>query len=591
MPTNPSEAGGGLVRTTTGDATKPLGGSVNGPDTDSERLKASAADSVASANTQDAANGVSSNAAGAQSNARQSVDKKESQTNASYVNVDISSRSHDYLIELFAQGTSGGKPTAAVRLPFVSSFEAEQPNAVTRTWTMAGTPYEEHSGFKQRMFRIRGRSGYSTLHLKNFAKLRNLLEDYGKSASETMNAFYRAQKDKRTKLRFSALWEGEIWDATVISFKYQRDVASTRTSYNYELLLATNGLSGERWSPDIPVYTGQDGGTDRLEDSTDIFNEGYYYAINNVLKAPPEFSQDAKTKILRLAEIIKSAKVFDWQFWYRVLLLSRDTIATLYYEKRISTSQQLGLRDLIMAGLRWALDISTQAETIFGAAGRYLDVQKIKLDDVPANTNLQVNPQPTPNNGVPVLTVVVSQGQASAFDIAAVYLGNRNYWTAVTEVNRMPDARTKADGSPLIPGDRIIIPSPNGLRDIDPDTFYGRNLLFRDGDLVAVGNDTDIATVSGLANYYQNFRHRMLTTVGHNRTYPDFGLSPLVGSSETSDLAGQVYSNVLRQTLSDHRVSNVTEMNMTTDAGNIDVKMSIITALQEKTKVGFSYPF
>jgi hypothetical protein len=185
----------------------------------------------------------------------------------------------------------------------------------------------------------------------------------------------------------------------------------------------------------------------------------------------------------------------------------------------------------------------------------------------------------------------VSQGQTNAFDIAAQYLGGRNLWARVVELNRMQDARTKGDGSPLTPGDRLLIPSITGLRNIDPDTFYGRNLLFRDGDLVAVGDGTDIATVSGLANFYQNFRHRMLTVIGENRSYPRFGLPKLVGDSEGSDLAGQVYSNILNQTLSDHRVSRVTEMNMTTEAGNIDVKMAIITALQEKTRTGVSYPF
>lgn len=568
--------------------------------TNEEASKASAIMSVAAETAPDASGrpNRTSGLSGSAASASQRADTKEPIDKSKYYQ--IGNHPHQYVLDLYPNGimSEGGKeanPERSVRLPFVSSFEVEQPNAVTRTWTMEGRPYEEHSGFKQRMIRIRGRSGYTTAHLANFAKLRNLIEQYGRSASQTMNAFYRADSDKRTRLKFSAVWEGEFWDATIISFKYQRDASSTRTSYNYELVIATNGLFGTQWNADV-TFNAKAGGADK--DHTNSAHDCYYYALKSVIQAPPEYPREITSKVLKLAELVRSVPnptIFDWQFWYRVLVLARETIASAEKAVKrqgfIGIGQQFALRELAMQAVRWALDLSIQAEYTLGALGKVIPIVPTIDGDIPANADVYPAPQPQPNRGQPAITIIVTQGQSSAFDVAATHLGNRNYWTVITDLNGMPDARTKSDGSPLSPGDQLVVPAVGGLRDIDPDTFYGRNLLFRDGDLVAVGDDTDIATVSGLANYYQNFRHRMLTVLGHNRTYPDFGLPPLIGSSETSDLAGQVYSNVLRQTLSDHRVAGINEMNMTTEAGNIDVKMSIITALQEKTKVGFSYPF
>ena len=498
---------------------------------------------------------------------------------------------HQYLLELYKEG--GTKADLSVNLPFVSSIEMDQPNAVTRTWTFGGTPYEEHSGFKQRTFRIRGRSGYTTTQLSKFAALRNLLESYAYAASTTMNAFYRATPDKRTKLIFQALWEGEAWESTVASFRYQRDSGSSRVSYNYELLIVTNAVPARQWDPDN-AFKGQEGGAARDQAHDAPSHDCYYYALKTTLTAEPEITRSTVAKeILKVHEYIRSIPnrtIFDWYFWYRLYHLCKETQASITsYRKTLTVSQAAAWKGALDSFFRWVLDLGIQCEVFIGRMN--FDVPVLKADDVPANASNVTASRPLPNNGVPVRSIVVSQGQTNAFDVAAQYLGSRNLWARVVELNRMQDARTKGDGTPLVAGDRILIPSISGMRDIDPDTFYGRNLLFRGGDLVAVGDGTDIALISGLENFYQNFRHRMLTALGENRSYPRFGLPKLVGGAGGSDLAGQVYSNILNQTLSDHRVSRVTEMNMTTEAGNIDVKMAIITALQEKTRTGVSYPF
>lgn len=519
------------------------------------------------------------------------VDQKVPVDKPSYVQ--LGNHPHVYTLELYSEGYKSPDKKTTVSLPFVVSVEMDQPNAVTRTWTLRGTPYEEHSGFKQRMFRIRGRSGYTGAHLRRFNKLRNLLEDYAKVSSETMNAFYRANEGVRARLVLHLPWEGDTWDATVISFKYQRDTSSSRLSFVYEIVLATNGIFGRQWYTANSVARFNTASYGKDKDHTKIEHDCYYNAIESKLKAPPLVKRTISDKILqRLIDSVREIPertIFDWYTWYRIWHLADSLKHALWDDYRsITSSDQLTLRSIFSNYYRWATDIKIQAEVLVGAL--FINLKKLKTEDFPANTDINSIARPVPNNGQPVISIIVPQGSYSAFDVAASYLGNRNEWLKITTLNQMIDARTKNDGTPLQPGDRLLIPAA-GVGAVDQENFYGTNLMFRDGDLVTTGDDKDIALVSGLDNFYQNFRHRMLTVRGENRTYPEFGLPKLIGDSETSDLAGQVFSNVRAQVLSDHRVASINELTMTTEAGNIDVSLSIITAFREKAKAGFSYPF
>ena len=537
---------------------------------------------------------VTQGAIGAAKSASGNVDKKD-KTPSTYSFFDQNNYKQKYTLELYEN--DGPEPLASIELPYVNSLTMEQPLSVVRTWTLSGSPYEEHSGFQQRTFRITGRSGYSPMALTRFAKLRNFLEKYAKLSYENMNAFVRA---KDIKLVLNFLWEGESWWATVTSFRYAREVASTRVSYSYDITLLTNGVAANRWDPKngINYITC----SDNKEDDCHLSSLHYCHAAFEevfltipaqdlpVIKTP----STEKVKSLTAAKLaiqrkfsssVPSVYLTDWSYWYRLATLCDLSRAEIWFAfQALTEPARSRVRFWVAIMMRYLVDLSIQCQINLGS--RFIRIGD-RIDQ--ANSTTPHRPRPIPNRGAPVITIQVSQGQNSAMDIAADHLGNRNLWIEVTKLNGMIDARTKNDGSPLMPGDILLLPSATGLSNIDPDTLYGTNLLFRDGDLVSVG-DRDIATVSGLANFYQNFRHRMLTIRGHNRTYPDFGLPKLVGSDDLSDVPGQVLSNVRRQTLSDHRVAEINELTLTEQSGALDVSLTIVTALREKTSTGFSYP-
>lgn len=490
---------------------------------------------------------------------------------------------HKYLLELYEN--ENPDPIASIELPYVMSIALEQPLSVIRTWTLEGSPYEEHSGFQQRSFSIQGRSGWSPRALTRFAKFRNFLEKYAQLSADNMNAFVRA---KKIQLVLTCLWEGESWHATVMNFRYQREVASARVSYVYDLVLLTNGVSASRWNPKngITYLTCSSNG-----DECHVSDLHYCHAMAEevfILAPSSERSVLEGPKVILLKDMfsrgIPDRTLKNPAFWAsaaKVAIEAQKELTTKFI--LLPEPRKSDVRRYVTVLMRWIVDIRLQALMILGALF-------LKLWEVLSQPNSDYNYQPVvvPNVGQKVISIIVSQGQNSAMDVAIQYLGNRNLWSIITKTNKMLDARTKSDGSPLIPGDRLLVPAVIGSDNVDPGTFYGTNLLFRGGDLVSVG-DRDIALVSGIQNFYQNFRHRMLTVKGENRTYPEFGLPRLVGSNEISDVPGQLMSSVRRQVLSDHRVSEINEMTLTETGDSLDVSLSIVTALQEKTSTGFSY--
>lgn len=206
--------------------------------------------------------------------------------------------------------------------------------------------------------------------------------------------------------------------------------------------------------------------------------------------------------------------------------------------------------------------------------------------------NAELSPKPVPavaDRGRPVAVATVKEENTTLLDLAGRLLGDRNRWVLLAELNNMQDARTFIDGRPLQPGDKVIVPAPDGVLNADPESTYGTNLRIVDGDLVSVG-DVDVALISGLPNFYQNFTHRMRTVRGANRTYPDYGLPPVIGTTpETADAPAQLLSAVRRQTLSDHRVASVSELTLKENLDKYEISLAITTAIDEKTTAAFTY--
>lgn len=461
-----------------------------------------------------------------------------------------------------------------------------QPLAVSRTWVFDGTPYEEHSGFKQRMFVVSGRSGFSFTALSRFAKFRNFMEKYANLSAENKNAFERL-KDIRLALNFP--WEGESYWCTLIDFKYQRSIQTTRISYEYQLTLVTNGPAARKWDPQSALtYVTCDRG-----DGCHLDKRHFCQAEsrNELLLTPTDMQDVIGANDPRLRDLYKRADegstnalltgsaIYYQQLWQE----SSACFDALYVRFQLLTEpDRTRARISVTVLSRWLIDLRIQCEIELGRRG-----ERTGLSPGQPSTFGTDRPRPVAVQGQLVGIVTVSTGESTAHDVAGRYLGSRNEWPTIVRINGMLDTRTKNDGTPLLANDQLFIPLATGVpfgTDI-----YGTNFLIVDGDLVAEG-DENIALVKGFSNFYQNLRHRLLTTRGVNKAYPGFGLPPLIGTVETSDLPGQVLSNVRRQVMADHRVSTLTEMKLEEEPGTLRVDFTVETVTADKADQRFDYP-
>jgi len=139
---------------------------------------------------------------------------------------------HRYLLELMSKG----QVEDSITLFYVSAIQMSQPHALDRKWTF-GTVYEQSTSFRERTFSISGRTGDQPLDINRFLKMRNFIESYADKKRKTENAY---TNNKVYRLRLRATWECEYFEASILSFSYQREAGNHTNSYTWNLVLATN---------------------------------------------------------------------------------------------------------------------------------------------------------------------------------------------------------------------------------------------------------------------------------------------------------------------------------------------------------------
>lgn len=530
-----------------------------------------------------------------------------------------------YYLELL-DGPDTDKRIDAVECPLVNGVQGNHPSAVERTWTTQDL-YEEHQGFRQREFILTGRSGDRELDLLRFRKFRNFIEQYQRLSAENKNAFTRA-KDIRLTLNFP--FEGESYYASLVSFSYSRETATTRLSYAWTIRLLTQGYVARRWS--VP---------ESYRKRLDTPGEGFDHtapahpcrrlATDAIADAPPEQVplvsdhdgvEDAVTLVAPQSGLDRTSGLGggraskapdDNRELYRRArdaetgTLSRWNASPTYYESRF----------LVYSAVRWYFELRMQAAATLGfqfeRVGLKVDIAWAQGDfsvvatgnagpmgfmvgfgtsnrrlpaPVPSPTRA---PRPLPFSPRPVVSFTCSSEHTSLADVAQDALGNRHAWPTLVTLNGWQDARTRGDGQPIAAGTTVLVPAPAGISPPGDDDLYGTDLLLRDGDLVQVGTN-DISFVRGLPNLEQNLDHRMRTPRGSNKTFPGFGISVRVGQSLTSDVPGIYLSDLKGQPMRDHRVARVTYANVREEHDKLLGYVTVETVTRARRSTSFPMP-
>jgi hypothetical protein len=196
---------------------------------------------------------------------------------------------HRYLLELISKE----QVEDSITLYYVSSIQMSQPHALDRKWTL-GTVYEQSTAFRERTFSISGRTGDQPLDIERFLKMRNFLEAYADKKKKTENAYVN---NRVYRLRLRATWECEYFEASVLSFSYQRQVGDTTNSYIWNLVLATNQYVEKKELPTLEAEAAKRAAEKAAQNAVDVATE----------EVPPLSSDELKSKTLT-PEVLAKAK-------------------------------------------------------------------------------------------------------------------------------------------------------------------------------------------------------------------------------------------------------------------------------------------
>lgn len=208
-------------------------------------------------------------------------------------------------------------------------------------------------------------------------------------------------------------------------------------------------------------------------------------------------------------------------------------------------------------------------------------------------TQAKVFPPATPHPATAPYKAAAGENLAT---IAAKILGDAKQWPALAEINGFLGFGTKGDGSPLLPGDVVLVPAASaGLSPVSAADPYGVDLWIdpATGDLggvsqLVVYNDpvtgAPVATVpevvdlrlsTGESNALQGLRLRLLTPQGEWRLRPGFGIAPQIGAPLLAAVRGQTAAQAAEQLRADKRVQRVRSLDVQDTGSGLVVEAEI----------------
>lgn len=511
------------------------------------------------------------------------------------------------------------KPSS-VTLPDVQRITMQAPNALTRTRNLAGQVYAEHGGFIQRTFVIEGRSGpvwnlptedgAGQLAISRFTKLRNLIERYGRDSVANKNALVR---NKDTRLTFQASFESEAHFCDIVNFTYRRSSATSTYSFEYSITLVTNGVAEKKYNGGFALTVGK---AVPVWESQKLRT---FAALTAAELAALPADSEAAANVFRPANAFKGLSCSDIHEWRQAASALNITLDTAIFTRTIAPEVVAGLK----TGLAYNSYLTDITHSLKGARGLSCPVppwSDLYYNWLPAGTGVTTlaallantpsfsgfnNQYRTADVLFPVRRAFITETDtqppppftavnyflpdsgADAHSVAAAVLGDRNQWWRIVALNRLRDAYTRSDGTPLAPGSSLLIPDPT-VPNVKDNDVLGTDLLIVNGDLELAGSN-DIMRVKGYANYTQNLLHRMHTPRGSNKVFTEFGLSPTIHTDSSSTVLATIRNDIRDQVNQDHRTDSVTDIQITELGDKVQVSMVVKAIASDQRSFSFNY--
>lgn len=514
---------------------------------------------------------------------------------------------------------------STIKCPYVSKITGDPQPASVLTFTNSHM-YEEHEGYRQRVFTLVGRSGFTPADIQNFQRFRNFFETLQQLKGENLNAFVRG-RDIRLVLNFP--FEGESYYCNVIrGLAYDRDRSSITYSYVWMLTVVTTGYVARRWT--VP---------NRLKEFLDTEcgpeSDGCHTGRLHPCRRMAEITRaDLPTEANPLADLVDISVPICDEIERQGGLGSRtntrsyerlNIVSNTMYESAVQwvrsldvfTFDQYVYQAIDIIG--WASNLRMEAQLYRGANGEEIankvanavtgglwgqvrqslellesvgqrgDVRLVNDRFYPRpgpDLTIQNNQPDDARTQTPVTSVELGPYDVNVYELAFRLYSDPTIGASILALNaNLADARTWVGGYPLKPGDKLLVPMIGGLADKDGPPL-GIDWKVEEFDFVWDDIKGDFVKVSGRECYLQNTRHRLSTPKGTNRAFRETGVSPIVDEDgQRSTMA--VVSDVQQQVLLDPRTKKILKLDYREDGTTVYV--DVLAELVNSDAVGISY--
>ena len=506
---------------------------------------------------------------------------------------------HLYLIEEYNAGVF----TRAIQLPGVQGITVSQPTNLDMGYTLGGFPVRDHSGTKGTQITIAGRSGvgyrlgtsrfgvpiFASGH-DLFREIKGFFQSYQDTAT-SMDSFIPYRPWARKRMLFRAVFEQKMYWCEVQNFTWVRQSQTSKFGYEYTLTLAgyatSDGLLGAASGLAKAVQAARKAqkavdAASALIAKVNQLAKTIQGSISSIvlgpLRAVARYQEQQKEMLATWAQIggiAPQAVRLSFNIIGKELTNIRTLMSSVPYFQRIDRTTRLSYYEAAAELNR----LGRQLAYAFGENSKEFQG---------ADSETEVTSPPallpgTPFSG-PVLPRQLREAETLPALVLAMY-GDPSVINIIVQLNNFQDYWTKQDGTPLAPGDTILIPAPPGHgqpKQLVNESYqaYGVDLLLSaKGDLVLngeAGNATDFVLVDGSQLLEQALTIRLRTYQGEHQVFPDYGLPNMIGDRGVLETAGTLVGQSRQQFLSDKRISSISSITIIDGGDNFELECTLI---------------
>lgn len=506
----------------------------------------------------------------------------------------------DYIFEVREANGKLSSQIPPLSLPLTPTVYQQVRNPPTKvSYTLTGT-HIDRGIQKDHVIQLQGQSGNKVR--VGYNRNGQVIYQSGRVIFEEFDVFLKqyqkyASENPGVYLVFRSLQEGFDYKVELISWDWSLDANKNKFSYQWRLQLKAYAEAAP--SELVSIFSPADAIAQEIADVIGLASAGLAVAdnaVNNIgaavnqLLAPVRALNALGQSLQTAVDSTRGLGVFLTRGIAAELERAMDSLnnaITSVYERdsdyapsstpgtpfNVATLESARQRRSLVRGIEESRTSNLTALGFLGGSPADIDTDRITpttaqerrfLRSAPYRGNQQVELRNS--------TVYTLRAGEDLRALALRVYGDSSQWTIIADFNDMQSANIKSDGSLLVVGDTLYVPSLEDSTDYEASTNrasdpYLVDLLLVDGDLNFA--DGDLRTVRGVENLQQAIELKTRCVLGETILYPEIGLPDVVGAPITERLLAYLSVVIFEQVQIDPRIESLSDVEFLVDGDNL----------------------